>query len=927
MHALPDCIRVPSLGRPATSVGGIAMMSSGTSARTCVSRFLSAKFNSHTSTLVPPGLRAVSTALVLAVAIGLMAVPTAHAQSGVSSAQPSAAPLNPRFVEYLHERAQGLARSATTADGHGLGLIPSPLDLSHLQGQLTPLSAGPLPASYDLRTMGKVTPVKNQGSCGDCWAFATYGSLESGLMPTEQWNFSENNLKDLSGFDLGPCGGGWGFEAMAYLARWGSPTFQAGPVNESDDPYQATDSNTSPAFPPGPPVQKHVQDAILLATRKNPTDNSALKNAVMQYGGVWTTMYAGDYSVTYNPSTHSYFYNGSQTINHAVTLAGWDDNYPASNFLSAPPGNGAFLIKNSWGTSFGDGGYFWISYYDTSYATREESWVFWTGQPLTNYNRQYQYDPLGWMGSWGFSSTTGWFLSAFTPVANEELKAVSTYVASNNSSYWIYVFVPGTTNPTQANGTFPLAGYHTVVLPTPVALTQGQTFTIAVKLTTPGYNWPIPIHFASTAMATSKATAKPNQSWVSADGQNFTDATNLSIPYGIPGTAGVALHAFTGPKQTALRFIPLPPCRVEDTRIDTGPITGRSSRSFAIPASACLSNVPSTVAAYSLNVTAIPAASSLGYLTIWPTGQPQPLVSTLNSYDGRVKANAAIVPAGTGGAISVYVTDIANVVLDINGYFVPANDPSAPLAFFPLTPCRVADTRNSSGPLGGPSLASGQARSFPVLSSSCNIPATAHAYSLNFTAVPHEPLGYLTTWPTGMTQPLVSTLNALTGTVTANAAIVPAGNNGEISVYVKDSSDVAIDINGYFAPSNSTTDLSLYTLPPCRIVDTRQTTGMFSGPIPEDATASGCGVPPSAKAVVLNATVVPGHGFLGNLTLWPYGQPQPLVSTLNAWDGQVTSNMAVVPTSSSGAIDVFATDPTQVILDTSGYFASAMGPP
>jgi hypothetical protein len=293
----------------------------------------------------------------------------------------------------------------------------------------------------------------------------------------------------------------------------------------------------------------------------------------------------------------------------------------------------------------------------------------------------------------------------------------------------------------------------------------------------------------------------------------------------------------------------------------------------------------------------------------------------LNSYDGRVKANAAIVPAGNGGAVSVYVTDLTNVILDINGYFVLANDASAPLAFFPVTPCRLVDTRNPSGSLGGPTLTAGQARSFPVRSSSCNLPATAQAYSLNFTAVPRGPLGYLTTWPTGTTLPLVSTLNAPTGTVTANAAILPAGTNGDISVYVTDASDVIIDVNGYFAPATSGTPLSLYPVAPCRVVDTRQTTGSFSGSLQEDMTAGSCGIPASAKTVVLNATVVPSQG-LGFLTLWPDGQTQPLASTLNAYDGQVTSNMAIVPTSNSGVIDAFATDLTQLILDTSGYFAS-----
>jgi len=123
---------------------------------------------------------------------------------------------------------------------------------------------------------------------------------------------------------------------------------------------------------------------------------------------------------------------------------------------------------------------------------------------------------------------------------------------------------------------------------------------------------------------------------------------------------------------------------------------------------------------------------------MWPTGQAQPLVSTLNSLDGRVKANAAIVPAGTGGAVSVYASDATNVILDINGYFVPttvAPAVASGLAFYPLTPCRIADTRNATGSLGGPSLVGGQSRSFPVRSA-CSIPATAQAYSLNFTAIP-----------------------------------------------------------------------------------------------------------------------------------------------------------------------------------------------
>jgi hypothetical protein len=328
--------------------------------------------------------------------------------------------------------------------------------------------------------------------------------------------------------------------------------------------------------------------------------------------------------------------------------------------------------------------------------------------------------------------------------------------------------------------------------------------------------------------------------------------------------------------------------------------------------------VPSTAKAYSLNVTALPMTGFLGYLTIWPAGEARPLVSTLNSYDGRPKANAAIVPAGSGGAISVYVTDTAHLVLDINGYFVPATDPSA-LAFFPLSPCRVVDTRYPVGSLSGPFLTGQQARSFPILSSSCNIPTTAQVYSLNFTAIPHGPLSWIAVWPTGQPQPTVSTLNADTGVVTANAAIVPAGVAGAITVFPTHDIELVIDINGYFAPSSSTSGLSLFTLSPCRILDTRESTGPFTGTRPVDTAAGPCGVIPGAQAVVLNATVAPLQP-LSWLVLWSSGQPQPVVSTLNADDGLLTSNMAIVP-ASSGIIDAYATDPTQLVLDTIGYFA------
>ena len=299
---------------------------------------------------------------------------------------------------------------------------------------------------------------------------------------------------------------------------------------------------------------------------------------------------------------------------------------------------------------------------------------------------------------------------------------------------------------------------------------------------------------------------------------------------------------------------------------------------------------------------------------MWPAGQPQPLVSTLNSYDGRVKSNAAIIPAGTGGGVSVFTTNVTDVVLDINGYFDSASD-STSLAFYPLTPCRVADTRNPAGALGAPALIGSVPRIIPVLSSSCGIPSNAMAYSLNFTAVPQGPLGYLTVWPNGQSKPLVSTLNAPTAAVTANAAIVPAGTGGAIELFATNNTDMVIDVNGYFAAPVAG-GLSLYNLTPCRIEDTRLPAGTpaFTGTLAVTATGVPCGVPPEAQALVLNATVVPS-GLLGYLTLWANGGPQPVVSTLNANDGSLMSNMAVVPTT-NGFVNAFASGPAHPHTDT-----------
>jgi hypothetical protein len=405
---------------------------------------------------------------------------------------------------------------------------------------------------------------------------------------------------------------------------------------------------------------------------------------------------------------------------------------------------------------------------------------------------------------------------------------------------------------------------------------------------------------------------------ISSGGVSWTNQNLTQLSAG-PGTSGSSALGST-PAPLVSRFVAVTPCRVADTRNANGPFGGpflaaNVSRGFAIPNSAC--GIPSNAQAYVLNLTVVPRGV-LGFLTAYPCGQTVPFSSNLNSPDGRTKAVAAIVPAGTNGAVCAFPSGDTDFVLDISGYFVPATTSGA-LAFFPLTPCRIADTRNATGPLGGPALVANTARTFPVLSSACSIPSAAQAYSLNFTAIPPGPLGFLTAWPAGQSQPGVSTLNAVTGTVTANAAVVPAGTSGSINVFPSAATDLTIDINGYFAPP-AAGGLSLFSLTPCRVLDTRNSGSPFPGTLPVNVTASGCGAPASAQAYVLNATVIPPSAPLGFLALWPNGAPQPGVSTLNAVDGAIASNLAIVPTT-NGSVNAFASDPTQLVLDIFGYFA------
>ena len=350
--------------------------------------------------------------------------------------------------------------------------------------------------------------------------------------------------------------------------------------------------------------------------------------------------------------------------------------------------------------------------------------------------------------------------------------------------------------------------------------------------------------------------------------------------------------------QAQLQYVPVAPCRAVDTRT-LSPIQGGTVSVYNL--TACPSP-QGAVSAYAVNVTVVPRGP-LNYVTIWGTGA-QPVSSTLNSYDGRVKANFALVQST--GQVSVFASNTTDIILDVSGYFIPAPQTGEAMLFTPVTPCRLLDTRNATGALGGPYLAANQTRTFP-LAGVCNLPASASVLSVNVTAVPHQPLGYLTVWGGTGARPAPSTLNSNTGTTVANAAFITGQS---LSAMGNGDTDLIVDVNGYF--SQTATGMAYYPTVPTRLLDTRLSIGAFVGQKTIQLTKS-------PTVFVLNSTVVP-QGNLGFLTMWPDGTTQPTVSTLNALDGQVSSNMAVVVTGTTGSFDAYADGLTNLIVDWEGSF-------
>ena len=340
-----------------------------------------------------------------------------------------------------------------------------------------------LPKKFDMRDKQWVTQVKYQGTVNACWAFAAIGSLESQLLRANKgkYDLSEKNMVNLHGWNLGFNVGGVRDMAEGYLLRWG------GAVADANDRYIA-DSNLWESVPSHQLVPiVHVQQVVWTEKLDGTGEKrNSLKKAIMDYGAV--AIGIGWYDDCESGATYNCPY-GSRDVNHAVLLVGWDDNYPTTDFKVKPANPGAWIIKNSWGTYWGEEGYYYVSYEDKLFGTDDAGAIYIPASADEIYDVVRGHDRLG-----PVTYTTGSYshqAAVFTAQYGERLEAVGVYSAFYTNSYEISIYtnvtrradspIQGGVLAARQTGELQHAGFTTIPLEQPVALADRTSFAVVYR--------------------------------------------------------------------------------------------------------------------------------------------------------------------------------------------------------------------------------------------------------------------------------------------------------------------------------------------------------------------------------------------------------------------------------------------------------------
>lgn len=372
--------------------------------------------------------------------------------------------------------------------------------------------ASSLPVSYDGREAGQVSSVKNQNPFGTCWAFSAVALAESAYMKLygEETDLSESHLveffyngedEDLV-TDTGNITGDYVLAKSSTQEQQGGNSIYTtfalagwkGIADESlDTSLQYTTAVLNNAIEI--PVQYafsdtvHLENAYFIPT----LDREGMKKAIMEYGGI-------SVSYCYSSSYDSSWYNGEayfcpvdQSTNHAVTIVGWDDNYSVDQFKTTtaymngtdtalPASDGAWLVKNSWGTNYHDGGYFWMSYEEASLS--DVAYAFDFGG-ADNYDHNYQYDGGCVIGNVCFPKAA----AVYQASGNQEIKAVGTAFAGTDAEYTVKIYTELTDSGDPESGEFMATqsgvstyeGFYTIELDDPVFVQKGTYFSVVLE--------------------------------------------------------------------------------------------------------------------------------------------------------------------------------------------------------------------------------------------------------------------------------------------------------------------------------------------------------------------------------------------------------------------------------------------------------------
>lgn len=341
-----------------------------------------------------------------------------------------------------------------------------------------------LPRAYSYIEENRLPMLRNQEGTNTCWAFAALSALESSLDEDAAEAYSTDHLIHYNPFGNKFEDGGSYIVTMAYLLAW------KGPVPEEADPF---DGESADELQPS----VHVQEV----RQAEPKDYEAIKRFVYLYGGVESALYLdfNEYmteSVCYNKEKSSYCYLGEENSNHDIVIVGWDDDYPAENFVGNVTTDGAFLCQNSWGENFGDEGIFYVSYEDVNIGGYGVSYS--RIDSVENYDLIFQSDLCGYTAQIGYQQETAWFANVYTAKEEISLKATGFYATGKKTAYEIYL-VPQFVDEKSfeekmfiCGGYLEDAGYYTIDFPEAIHLKEND-FAVVVKITTEGAEYPVAV--------------------------------------------------------------------------------------------------------------------------------------------------------------------------------------------------------------------------------------------------------------------------------------------------------------------------------------------------------------------------------------------------------------------------------------------------